>query len=50
MKPETREKLEQTVKHTQAFLENIKDDLEELKKRKKKIEAEARERRRKAAF
>ena len=50
MEPKTRDTLKQTIINKQDFLENIKGDLEKMKRRKKESEDEARERRKKAAF
>ena len=50
MVPETKHKLEQTIKNTREFLKVLNDDVEEIKKRLKEIEAEAREQRKRARF
>lgn len=46
----TKDKLTQAIKHHTEFLKKLDDRLEESKKRKKEIEDETRERRRKVTF
>ena len=50
MKPETKEKLKQAITDSRDFQKEFEDHLEEIKRRKKEIEDEARERRRKVAL
>ena len=47
MEPATKNKLKQAIKDGHAYMKKLDDQLEETKRRKKEIEDEARERRKK---
>ncbi len=50
MEPKTKDILKQTITKNTKFMKEVEDDLENIKRRKKQIEDEARERRRKITF
>ncbi len=49
MKPETKDRMKRVLKTSRKLLDDTKDDADEIKKRKRKIEEDARERRRTAS-
>lgn len=48
MKPETKDRMKRVLKTSRKLLDDAREDAEEIKKRKKKIDEDARERRRTA--